>query len=97
MTKLINTNMKINQAYIYFNKYFTTSIYFRTGIVQLNKKQEAELKRIFEAPILWKLGLSVKFLKELLYARRSALSVGLITPNIVLSIVVLKLYICNIR
>ena len=50
--KLINTNINIDQAYTYFNVYFTTSIYFRTGIVQLNEKQEAELKRIYKVLIL---------------------------------------------
>ena len=74
-----------------------SSIYFGSGIIELNQKQEAELKRICEAPILRKIGLSSKFLKELIYARRSALGVGLITPNTVLAIATLKLCIRNKR
>jgi len=74
-----------------------TSIYFGLGIIELNDKQEAELKHIYEVPILRKIELSSKFPKELLYARRSTLGVGLITPNTALSIAALKLYISNKR
>ena len=74
-----------------------TSMYFGLGIIELNDKQEAELKHIYEVPILRKIGLSSKFPKELLYARRSTLGVGLITLNTALSIAALKLYISNKR
>ena len=74
-----------------------SSVYFRTGIIQLNSKQEDELKRLYKEPMLQKIRLSTKFPKELLYARRIALSVGFISPNTALVISALKLYVENIR
>jgi len=81
---------------MYFNSYFLTSIYFRVGIIELTKAQEDELKRLYKVPMLKKLGLSIKFLKELLYVRQSALSVKLVALNTALLIAALKLYIENI-
>ena len=69
VTKLIVTSIKIDQAYMYFNSYFLTSVYFGVGIIELTKVQEDELKSLYKAPILKKLGLSIKFPKELLYVR----------------------------
>ena len=97
VTKLMTTDINTNQAYLYFNIYFISSIYFGFGIIELNQKQEVELKWIYEAPILRKIGLSSKFPKELIYARRSTLGVGLIAPNTALATATLKLYIENKR
>ena len=97
VTKLIATNINTTQAYIYFNIYLLTSIYFGTRIISLNKKQCKELKWLYEKPILAKLKLSCKMPKDVLYSRRSALSVGLILPETVVTIAQLKLYFGNKR
>ena len=91
----MTTTIDTTQAYLYFNVYFMTSIYFGSGVIELNKKQEAELKRIYKGLILRKIVLSVKYPKKLLYARRSVLGVELIAPNTALAIAALKLYAGN--
>jgi len=92
VTKLIATIITTNQVHLYFNIYLLTSIYFRAGIIELNKQQEDVLRKIYESPILTKLHLSIKFSKELLYIRKNTLGVGLISPNTALAIARLKLY-----
>jgi len=95
--KLMNINIAIDQAYIYFNIYFLLSVYFGVGIISLNEKQEKEIKCIYKELILRKLGLSIKYLKELLYERRGTLGVGFLSSNTALTITSLKLYIGNQR
>ena len=43
-------------------------------------KQELIFKRIYEEPLLKKLGLSTKFLQSILYSRKSTLGIGIIKP-----------------
>ena len=64
----------------------TRSVFFRCRIIELTAKQNTELKKIYEAPLLWKLGLGKKFLRKLLYVQRIALGVGLLQPKIVIVI-----------
>jgi len=43
------------------------------------------------------MGLSQKFLRKALYARKSALGVGLMSPSMILNILALKLYVSHKR
>ena len=54
--------MDINacQAAVYFNICMIKSVHFGCGVVNLDKKQEKELKRIHEELMLMKLDLSQK-------------------------------------
>jgi len=36
--KLMSKNMRMDQAYLYFNIYFMISVYFGLGIIELNEK-----------------------------------------------------------
>ena len=47
--------------------------------------------------MLIKLGLSRKFPRAVLYSRKSALSIGIMTPSIIINILKAKLYVGNIR
>ena len=58
-----------NQAYLYFSIYLIISIYFGTGIISLNKTQESKLNHLHKEPILNKLKLSKKILREILCNR----------------------------
>ena len=60
-------NMDINayQAGMYFNVYMIKSVYFGCGVIELNKQQENELRRLYEEPMLVKLGLSKNILGQL--------------------------------
>lgn len=95
--KLMNMEINTYQAAIYFNVYMIKSVYFGCGIVKLNKQQEKELRRIYEEPMLIKLGLSRKYPRTALYSRKSALGVGLMLPSTLLAVLKLKLYIGNMR
>ena len=71
-------------------------------MIELNKKQIKELKRIYETLMLNKLQLSRTFLKVLLYSRKAFLGIGLLSPETVIAIAILKLYLgykrvrCNV-
>ena len=72
-------------------------MYFGYGIVELNKKQERELQRIYEEPLLIKLGLSRKFPRDILYSRKSTLGIRIMKPFIIIDTLKAKLYLGNIR
>ena len=52
-------------------------MYFGNGILELNELQDRELRHIYKGPLLKKLGLGEKFLRLLLYIRKTAGRVGL--------------------
>jgi hypothetical protein len=97
IVKIMNMDVNSYQASIFFNIYLIKTVYFGCGIVVLNEKQERELKRIYEEPILNKLGFSKKFPRDVLYARKSALGIGLMEPNTIIAMLKLKLYIGSKR
>jgi len=53
--------------------------------------------KISEAILLKKLGLSKKFPRRILYAKKSELGVGILKPSTIISILALKLYIGHKR
>ena len=61
------------QVCIYFNMYLTRYIFFRCRVVEIIEKQEKELKRIYEVPLLNKLKLGEKFPRKVLYTCRIAM------------------------
>jgi len=97
VTKLMATSITTQQAYLYFNIYLISSVYFGAEIISLNKKQCKELKKIYEEPILVKLKLSRKLPRELLYTQRVELGIGLISPKIAIAVATLRLYFSNMR
>ena len=58
--------------------------------MQINDHQEKLLIKAYKAMILKKLGFSEKFPRNILYARKSTLSIGLIKHSIAISTLVLK-------
>ena len=89
--KVIVTEMSIYRD-IYFNMYMLWSIYFGYRVVQLIKKQEDELRSIYKGPLIKKLGLSVKYLKYVIYTRILVEGLGILQPKIILAIIALKHY-----
>ena len=53
--------------------------------------------KISKPVLLEKLGLSVKFLRKILYTRKTALGVGLMKPSKIIMILALKLYLGHMR
>jgi len=83
------------QASIYFNIYMIKSVFFGCGVIEFHLKEERELQRIYEEPILVKLGLSKKYPQAVLYTRKSILGIGLMKPSIIIAILKLKQYVGN--
>lgn len=90
--KLMRTQIETYQVHAFFNTYMLKSVFFGCGVVRLSQMEELELKRIHDTPILKKLGLSIKLPCEVMYMRKTALGLGLIEPNVVLTILTLKQY-----
>ena len=95
--KLKNAVVIVSTASMYYNMYLCKKVYFGCGVLYLNRMQEDILKKIYEPVILKKLGLSEKFPRSILYSRRTALGVGLMAPNTIISVLALKLYIGHNR
>jgi len=87
----------VSTASMYYNMYLCKKVYFGSGVFSLSKKQEEILKKIYEPVVLKKLGLSEKFPRSILYSRKTALGVGLMAPNTIMSILALKLYVGHNR
>ena len=78
---------------MFYNAYLIKNVYFRTGIIQLTLNQELKLIRIYKQMILWKLRLSKKFPRRILYVRKSVLGIGIMKPSTIVDTLALKLYI----
>ena len=79
--KLMSIDINLHQAAVHYNTHMIKSFYFGYGVVQLNKGQENELKRLHEALLLVKLELSKNFPCHVLCSRKSILGVGAIFPS----------------
>ena len=97
ITKLMRTNINSYQAAIYYNAYMIKSVCFGCGIIELSEEQEIELKKIYEEPLLIKLGLSRRFPRAVLHSRKSALGIGIMTPRTIIDILKAKLHVGNVR
>jgi hypothetical protein len=93
IAKLQNTVIALPLIYIFFNQYLIKSMYFGCRPIYINKAQEKELMKIYEVPILKKIGLSAKFPRQILYVRKAALGVGIIKPSTIINTLAIKLYI----
>ena len=97
MSKLRSTPLTISNAYVYFNMYLIIHMYFGYGMISLTPKQEQLLMKISETTLLRKVGLSEKFPRKILYARKLQLGVGILKPSTILTILSLKLYLGHRR
>ena len=70
---------------------------FAYGIVELNLRQEKELNRNYEEPLLVKLGLSRNFPQSVLCSSKSALGIRIMTSTIIIEILKAKLFLGNVR
>ena len=97
INRLKNTIIAVSTASIYYNMYLIKKVYFGYGIFKISQQQENILKKIYEPVILRKMRLSEKLPRSILYARKSSLGVGLISPTTIIDVLALKLYIGHNR
>ena len=97
MWRLRQTPITIGNAYVFYNVYLITHVYFGCGIVNLLPQQEKRLMKISESVLLKKLGLGEKFPRDILHMRKSSLGVGLMKPSTTLAFLALQLYLGHAR
>ena len=95
MSKLMKASMNYYQAGVCYNICILISDYFRYRIINLYKKEEEELRRIYEELLLRKLGLSIKFLRIIMHESKDSLGLGMIKPKIIVASYVMKIYLGN--
>jgi len=93
ITKLNNINIIPQLTYIVYNAYMIKSIYFGCSIMKLINQQDAILMKIYKLMLLWKLRLSMKFPRIILYTRKTVIGIGIMKPSTVIDTLVLKLYV----
>ena len=93
IAQLQNIVIALPLTYIFFNQYLIKSVYFGCSLMYLNETQEKELIKIYKEPILKKIGLSAKFLRQILYVRKSALGIGIMRSSTIVNTLTIKLYI----
>ena len=95
--KLSKAPISAVNAHLCYNMYLLQRAYFGCGIMRLMQNQEKKLIKISKSILLKKIGLSEKFPRGMLCARKSALGVRLIKLSIMVLISALKLCAGNVR
>ena len=72
-------------------------MYFGCGIIKLHEREELELRRLYEPTILRKLGFSITFPRNVMYASKEMLRLGLFLPSTMIAMQSLKLFLGNKR
>ena len=94
INKIRHLPINMRNTYLYYNMH---QVYFGYGIMKLNQQQEKILQEMHEKTILRKLGLRGKFLREVLYSRKTAIEIGLLKLLTIIAILVIKLCIGHKR
>jgi len=97
IAKVMRTSLTYQQAVIYYNIYMLTNIYFGCGIIKLSNDEENELRRLYEAPLLSKLGFSVNFPRDVMYVSKEMLGLGFFLPSTMIDMHKLALFVGNKR
>ena len=90
ISKLNRIIIQLHLAYVFFNCYLTKSVYFGYGIIEISENQEKALRKLCESKFLKKVELSEKFLRAVLYSRKSALGLGLMKLLTIIDALALK-------
>ena len=97
ITKLINMQINPFQAAIFYHTYIIKSTFFSYRVVKITDKQDMALRKVYEELLLLKLGLSRNFSKKVLYSRKSALGIQIMTLSTIIAVLKAKLYLGNMR
>ena len=83
--KLMSISLKFQETTMYYNLY-------DCGITTSNLKEEKELRRIYETPILIKLGFSNKFPRDIMCISKDILELELFLPSTMIAIQAIRMY-----
>ena len=95
--KVTATSMFPNEVRTYFHAYLIKSVFFGTGVIRLTDAQAKQLRRIYEGPLLKKLGYSEKFPRPLMYVDIRHMGLGFLTPRTIVDQLQLKLLVGHNR
>ena len=95
MGKLMSISLIFQETAMCYNLYMLSSMYYGCGITTLNLKEEKELRRIYEMPILIKLSFSNKFLRDMLHMSKDMLGLELFLPSTIIAIQAMRMYLGN--
>ena len=74
-----------------------TSVYFGSGIIELDEKEEIELMRIIELALLRKMSLSTKFSRTVMYESQNILGLGFMKLSTMIAAQMIKIHVGNVR
>ena len=93
----MSISLTFQETAIYYNLYMLSSVYYSYSIIALNLKEEKELRKIYEMPILIKLGFSNKIPRDRMCVSKDILGLGLFLPSIMIAIQAMRIYLGNKR
>ena len=97
IAKLNYTEIKPYLMHFYFNAYFLKKFFFGGGVIKMLKRQNKELRKLYESTIAKKLRLGSNFLRAALHSRKNAVGIGLIEQKKAVSMLSCNLCIGNVR
>ena len=97
MGKLMSVSLTFQETVMCYNFHVLSSIHYGCGITTLNEKEERELRRTCETPILIKLGFSNKFPRDMMCVSKEMLGLGLFLPSTMIAIQALRMCLGNKR
>ena len=94
---LVNAELTYQEAAICYNLCMLSSVYFGCGITSLTAKEEIELRKLCEEPMLRKFGLSSNFPRDVMHVSKEMLGLGLFLPSTMTATQGLRLHLGNKR
>ena len=95
--KLNYTGINPYLMHMHFNAYLMKKVFFGCGIIELKDQQDRVLRKMHETTIANKLRLGNNFLRAALCSRKNAIGIGMIKMKTVMTMLVCKLHMGNVR
>ena len=91
----MRTSLTYQHTAVYYNGHMLANVCFGCGITKLNEREDIELRKVYEAPLLSKLGFNVNFPRDIMYVSKEMLGLGMFLPTAMIAIQGLKLCLGN--
>ena len=89
--KLMSVSLTFQETAMCYNLRMLSSVCYSCGTTTLNLKEEKELRRACETPILTKLGFSSKFPRDMMHVSKEMLGLGLFSPSTMIAMQALRM------
>ena len=91
MCTLMSVNLTYQEGAMHYNLHMLSSVNYSCRITKMNQREEEELRRIYKAPMLIKLGFSINFPREIMCMSKEMLGLGLFKPSAMIAIQALRM------